>query len=233
MDMRYGLYSLHAQMRLKAERMREKAGILVIYIFVYYLHMLIAFLRLMRFDLSGTCYTDGDNMEARQALLEASFDAGVAFTRAGVGYVHAIAHQLGALYHVPHGVANAMILPYILEFYQNDMPDKFADLAIAAGLKEGNESNITLASKFTQAVRKMKEDLDIPTFVKGFPASMVDNVVERALNEAHGATFSLLEAPIQYSLDTGYPVPGYMSTEQCRAIVANFVDPSASNTSKL
>lgn len=181
----------------------------------------------------GTCYTNGDDLVARQALLEASFDAGVAFTRAGVGYVHAIAHQLGALYHVPHGVANAMILPYVLEFYQNDMPDKFADLAIAAGLKEGNESNITLANKFTQAVKQMKEDLNIPTFVKGFPASMVQNVVERALNEAHGATYSFLEAPVQYSLDTGYPVPSYMTAQQCEAIVANFVDPSAANTSKL
>lgn len=63
-----------------------------------------------------TCQ-NGDNLEARAAMLRASFEGGVAITRASVGYVHAIAHQFGGLFHTPHGVANAMVLPHVLQFY--------------------------------------------------------------------------------------------------------------------
>ena len=55
-------------------------------------------------------YTDGQNLEARERMAVAAFMAGLAFTRVGVGYVHAIAHQLGGLYHVPHGLANAIVM---------------------------------------------------------------------------------------------------------------------------
>merc|ERR1711988_615347 len=65
-------------------------------------------------------YKDGSDMDARQAMLLGSFEAGAAFTKAGLGYVHAIAHQLGGLFHTPHGVANAMLLPHVLEFYLQD-----------------------------------------------------------------------------------------------------------------
>lgn len=64
-------------------------------------------------------------------MLVASFDAGLAFTRAGVGYVHAIAHQLGALFHIPHGVANAMLLHRMLEFYRTPPTNQFAVNALA------------------------------------------------------------------------------------------------------
>lgn len=63
------------------------------------------------------CYHHGDDLAAREQLLRASFEAGVAFTRTAVGYVHGVAHQLGGLYGTPHGVGNAMVLPYVLDFY--------------------------------------------------------------------------------------------------------------------
>jgi alcohol dehydrogenase class IV len=77
-----------------------------------------------------TSFHDGTNLVAREGMLEASFEAGVAFTRANVGYVHAIAHTFGGLYHTPHGVANAMILPAILEFYSDNPKSmrQFAEL---------------------------------------------------------------------------------------------------------
>ena len=64
------------------------------------------------------CYHDGSDLEAREGMLMASFEAGVAFTRANVGYVHAIAHTLGGLYHTPHGIGNAIVLPHVLKFYR-------------------------------------------------------------------------------------------------------------------
>merc|ERR1712196_362516 len=81
-----------------------------------------------------TCCSSPDDLEARTAMLQASFDAGTAFTRANVGYVHAIAHTFGGLFHTPHGVGNAMVLPLILEFYGDACTQQFAELAIAAGL---------------------------------------------------------------------------------------------------
>ncbi|NLJ46031.1 MAG: iron-containing alcohol dehydrogenase, partial [Treponema sp.] len=76
-----------------------------------------------------TAYKDGGNLAARTAMLRASFCAGTAFTRAYVGYVHAIAHQLGGLYGTPHGLANAVILPYVLDFYGDAAAAPLARLA--------------------------------------------------------------------------------------------------------
>ena len=99
-------------------------------------------------------FDDGSDISAREAMLHASFDAGVAFTRAGVGYVHAIAHQYGALFHTPHGVANAMVLPRVLERYVAGgvALDKFKRLAIAAGLGTEAEDAKQLAQRFVHAV---------------------------------------------------------------------------------
>jgi len=180
-----------------------------------------------------TCYANGSDMNARQELLKASFNAGVAFTRASVGYVHAIAHQFGALYHTPHGMANAMVLPYILDFYRAGCTDAFADLAIAAGFGSKGDSPDVLADQFVQGTKDLIRDLEIPGFVKGLSASRVAEIAERAINEAHGDTFQFSASPMQYLLDTGYPVPIYMTQQQCESIVAKFVDPSANSTSKL
>ncbi len=62
-------------------------------------------------------YEDGRDVAARQSLAVASCQAGLAFTKASVGYVHAISHQIGARYHLPHGHVNAVVLPYVLDFY--------------------------------------------------------------------------------------------------------------------
>jgi alcohol dehydrogenase class IV len=79
-------------------------------------------------------YRNGRDLEARQAMLLASYKAGFAFTRAGVGNVHAIAHTLGGLYNTPHGLANAVILPVVLEEYGTRVHRKLARLAEAAGI---------------------------------------------------------------------------------------------------
>ena len=79
-------------------------------------------------------YNDGNDMEARQQMLTAAFKAGFAFTRAGVGNVHAIAHTLGGLYNTPHGLANAVILPIVLEDYGEAVYAKLAHLAELTGV---------------------------------------------------------------------------------------------------
>ncbi|MGD9731698.1 MAG: iron-containing alcohol dehydrogenase [Desulfamplus sp.] len=75
-----------------------------------------------------------DNIEARGAMLVGSFLAGVAFSHSMVGIVHAISHALGGVYHIPHGLANALILPEVMEYNLDSRLDRFADVAVTMGI---------------------------------------------------------------------------------------------------
>ena len=86
------------------------------------------------FENLDTAYTHGNDIEARRNMLRASYFAGCAFTKSYVGYVHAIAHSLGGKYNVPHGLANAVILPMVLETYGDSITHKLRSLALAVGL---------------------------------------------------------------------------------------------------
>lgn len=110
-------------------------------------------------------YADGGNVEARQKLLMASFKAGVAFTRASVGNVHAIAHTLGGLYDVPHGLANAVLLPVILEDYGAAVYPQLARLAELVGIPGTTQQQ--RAEGFIQAIFAMNERMGIPTNFEG------------------------------------------------------------------
>lgn len=103
----------------------------------------------------------GDDVEARQALLTASYQAGVAFTRAGVGNVHAIAHTLGGLYGVGHGLANAVLLPVVLRDYGAAAHRRLARLAELVGLSGDSEAD--RANAFIDAIFGMNARLGIPT----------------------------------------------------------------------
>jgi alcohol dehydrogenase len=133
-----------------------------------------------------TAFKDGKNIEARERMALASFNAGLAFTRSGVGYVHAIAHQIGGLYHVPHGLANAIILPWVLDFSLPDCADRLADLARAAGLDKGDLDDDALAEKFIAHIRLMNKRMGIPTTLDKLRREDFDTIVDRALTEAHG-----------------------------------------------
>ncbi|MGB7452579.1 MAG: iron-containing alcohol dehydrogenase, partial [Lysobacterales bacterium] len=104
-------------------------------------------------------YTDGQNLEARERMAVAACMAGLAFTRVGVGYVHAIAHQLGGLYHVPHGLANAIVMPYVLEFSKPNCTQRLADLARVSDIGEGGASDSELADAFIARIRKLNADM--------------------------------------------------------------------------
>ncbi len=148
-------------------------------------------------------YQNGSNIEARNNMALASFYAGSAFTRAYVGYVHAIAHTLGGLYGVPHGLANAVILPYVLEFCREDAESKLASLALAGGLGANGESDEELSYAFIEKIKTMNKNMDIPTYIKELEEADIPLIAKRALDEAH----------------PDYPVPTIMTRDECEDLV--------------
>jgi alcohol dehydrogenase class IV len=153
-------------------------------------------------DLPRAC-ADGRDIVARQSLAVASCLAGLAFTRASVGYVHAIAHQLGPLYHLPHGYLNAILLPYVLDFYVDGAAPRMAELARACGLGRDGEDPRSLAMNLVVAIRRLNASVGIPPMLEQIADADIPEIVRRALAEAHGT----------------YPVPAYMSAVDCTTIL--------------
>ncbi|MCF0242321.1 MAG: iron-containing alcohol dehydrogenase [Treponema sp.] len=114
-----------------------------------------------------TVCTDGHNRDARKNMLEASFYAGAAFTKSYVGYVHAVAHSLGGEYNIPHGLANATLLPFVLEAYGKKIWKKLHVLGIAAGVCTSDESDEIGAKKFIESIKDMKKKIGIGDKLKG------------------------------------------------------------------
>lgn len=104
----------------------------------------------------------GQNLEARENMAHASLLAGMAFNNAGLGYVHAMAHQLGGLYDIAHGVANAVLLPHVEKYNIISNPQKFADIAKFMGEQTEGLSVREAADKAIDAIRKLSEDVNIP-----------------------------------------------------------------------
>ncbi len=148
-------------------------------------------------------YKKGSDLKARNNMALASFYAGAAFTRAYVGYVHAIAHNMGGLYGVPHGLANAIILPHVLEFCRKDAERKLAKLAIAGGIGSKSESKKDLSYKFINKVKTMNKNMKIPTFIKELKKKDIPLLAKRALDEAH----------------PDYPVPTIMTRQECEDLI--------------
>lgn len=106
-------------------------------------------------------YNDGSDMEAREKLMEAAYKAGWSFGRTGVGNVHAIAHTLGGLYNTAHGLANAVILPIVLEDYGKTVYKPLARLAELAGIKTDG-SDEEKAKSFIAEIYAMNKRMDMP-----------------------------------------------------------------------
>jgi len=153
-------------------------------------------------DLPRACQ-DGHDIDARQSLAVASCLAGLAFTRASVGYVHAIAHQLGPLYHLPHGYLNATLLPYVLDFYLDGAAPRMAEFAGACGLGQDGDDPQSLAKSLIAAIRQLNASVAIPQTIEQIVDADIPEIVQRALAEAHGT----------------YPVPTYMSAADCATVV--------------
>jgi len=155
------------------------------------------------FENLRTAYHDGKNLEAREKMALASTYAGMAFTRANVGYVHAIAHQFGGRYHTPHGLANAIMLPHVLRFSAPAIIPRLAQLAVRARLGVAHESDKVLAQRFIDAVVALNRELGIPEQLDALREGDIPALAKAACHEAH----------------TGYPVPRYMTQKQCEGII--------------
>lgn len=148
------------------------------------------------FENLKTAYDDGTNLEARKNMQLAAYYAGIAFTRSYVGYVHAMAHTLGGFYGVPHGLANAIILPYILDFFGKSAYKPLARLADFVGIAGNSEEE--KAKAFIQAIKDMNAYMGIPKTIDQIRTEDIPVMVERACKEAH---------PL-------YPVPKFMDKAQ-------------------
>jgi len=148
-------------------------------------------------------YRNGKNLAAREQMALAATYAGLAFTRANVGYVHAIAHQLGGKYHTPHGLANAIMLPHVLKFLSPAITRKLAVLAVRAKVGKEGERSAVLAKKFLDSVVALNRDLGIPTHLDALREADIPALAKAACWEA----------------DTNYPVPRYMSPETCAGLI--------------
>ena len=143
-------------------------------------------------------YRDGNDMTARANMLQAAFLAGRAFTKSYVGYCHAVAHSLGGKYHVPHGLANAVLLPYVLEAYGPSIYKKAKDLAVAMHLADDSAGEKEAAKRLIAHIRKMNRDMGIPEKLPGIVASDIPKLAAYAEKEAN---------PL-------YPVPVLMSRKE-------------------
>lgn len=135
-------------------------------------------------------YRDGSNVKARQNMLRAAFCAGNAFSISYVGYVHCVAHSLGGQYGVPHGLANAVLLPIVLRAYGDAVYPKLASLARESGLTEslGLESKATdeaVAKAFISWVEDMNRSMDIPSRLPGIKTEDIHTMVSYALAEGN------------------------------------------------
>jgi alcohol dehydrogenase len=154
------------------------------------------------FDNIYKAYSDGSNLEARENMQKASFYAGIAFTRAYVGYVHAVAHTLGGFYGTPHGLANAVILPYVLELYGESAHKSLAELADAVQITEPSDTTQEKAHKFIEAIKRLNKEMEIPDKISGILDKDIPLMVERADKEAN---------PL-------YPVPRIMNKKELAKI---------------
>jgi alcohol dehydrogenase class IV len=109
-----------------------------------------------------TAYRDGSNIEAREGMALAAYYGGMAINQVFVGSVHAIAHQVGGRYGIPHGLANALVLPHVLEYCREEAEQRLAELAVLIGAGQEGEPAAQLSHKFIVAVRDLRTEVGIP-----------------------------------------------------------------------
>ena len=147
-------------------------------------------------------YQNGGDMEARRDMLRAAYCAGVSFTRSYVGYVHGVAHSLGGQYGVPHGLANAVILPYFLDAYGSACHKKLGKLARIAGVAPRDASDRDASEAFIRWIREMNAAMGIPDCIKEIRTADIPEMAHHAAQESN---------PL-------YPVPVLMDERELTAM---------------
>jgi alcohol dehydrogenase class IV len=159
------------------------------------------------FEYLPRAWRDGDDMEAREAMAMASFQAGVAFGRTSVGYAHAVAHQLGRICGTPHGEANAMTLPGVLRAYGDCVHPLLAALAKRAGLAHESDADEPAAQCLIGRIESLRDELELSPKPDGLAADHVDELIKQALTEA----------------GEFYPVPRYLGGDELRSVVESLL----------
>lgn len=138
-----------------------------------------------------TAVEDGKNLKARDMMAYAEFLAGMAFNSASLGYVHAMAHQLGGMYNLPHGVCNAILLGPVQEYNAKYVPHLFIDIAVALGFSEVGEDQDLAVKKALKAIKDLKNRVGIPKNLKAFKEVKVEHfpaLADNAMKDACGLT---------------------------------------------
>ena len=135
-------------------------------------------------------------------MLHAAYNAGIAFSKSYVGYIHALAHSLGGKYGTPHGLANAVIMPYVLEKYGKSAQKKLYQLAVFVGLCDENDSYEVGAKRFIEAIKEMNVRMDIPNKLVDIKRLDIPDMAKHAEREAN---------PL-------YPVPKLMTAKELEDI---------------
>jgi len=133
---------------------------------------------------------DGTNMKARDMMAYAEFLAGMAFNSASLGYVHAMAHQLGGMYHAAHGVCNAVLLPVVQKYNAKYVPELFIDIAHAMGFTDVGQDSAKAVTVVLKSIEDLNKRLRIPANIKELGAKPEDfeTLAENAMKDACGLT---------------------------------------------
>jgi len=153
------------------------------------------------YDNIYTAYTDGGNLEARQNMQKGAFYAGRAFTRGCVGYVHAIGHTLGGLYHVAHGLAMSILLPHVMRQFGSAAHKRLAELADVCGMPGSNDAE--KAEAFLQWIEQTNAEMGLPNKIDVIRDEDIEQMITWAKKEAN---------PL-------YPVPVVWSREDFRRLI--------------
>ncbi|WP_159653191.1 L-threonine dehydrogenase [Vibrio atypicus] len=137
-----------------------------------------------------TAVENGEDIEAREQMAYAQFMAGMAFNNASLGYVHAMAHQLGGFYDLPHGVCNAILLPHVQRYNAQVCPDRLRDVAKAMGVNVEGMSAEQGADAAIDAIVALAKDVGIPAGIRELGAKPEDiaTLADNALKDACGFT---------------------------------------------
>lgn len=157
----------------------------------------------MVFENLPLVYKRGNIIKAREKMALASYYGGLTINIAGLGYVHAFSHQLGALYGIPHGISNATVLPYVLEFNKVAASERMAQIARFLGLEVAGDSDKHLAEKLIHAVKSLIQELNINPVIPQIKQEDYSKIIQHAFKEANST----------------YAVPKYMSYEEAEYLL--------------
>ena len=159
------------------------------------------------FENLAAAYHHGNNLDAREGMSMGAYYAGLAINQVNVGNVHAIAHQLGGKYGIPHGLANALVLPHVLDFCHDEAQQRLAELAVLVGAGSAGDDESQLAHKFIKAVRDLRTEVGIPDHSDRIKREDYDYLTNLAVAEG-----------------CGYAVPRLLDRESVITILTHITD---------